>query len=204
MRTPVVGFDLDMTLVDSAAGIAATVRATAAEHGLDVPEQQVWALIGVPLEAIFAQLTPTLDPATAADRYRALYPELGVPATTVLPGAREALDAVRSVGGRAVVISTKVERAVRLVVDALGLDVDGVAGGMFAEAKGDHLRTLGALAYVGDHPGDVRAAHRAGATAVAVATGPHSADDLREAGADVVLADLTAFPTWLAHSVNVR
>jgi len=30
-----------------------------------------------------------------------------------------------------------------------------------------------------------------------VATGPISADDLKAAGADVVLADLTRFPAWL-------
>jgi phosphoglycolate phosphatase len=33
--------------------------------------------------------------------------------------------------------------------------------------------------------------------AVSVATGPISADQLRAAGADVVLADLTGFPSWL-------
>src|SRR5260221_626849 len=35
------------------------------------------------------------------------------------------------------------------------------------------------------------------AVAVAVATGPVSAADLRSAGADVVLADLRGFPAWL-------
>lgn len=37
-----------------------------------------------------------------------------------------------------------------------------------------------------------------GAYAVAVVTGPCSAEELRAAGADVVLADLTEFPAWLA------
>jgi len=56
------------------------------------------------------------------------------------------------------------------------------------------LADRGAWAYVGDHPGDIRAARTAGAHAVAVATGPHSARELADGGADIVMADLTEFP----------
>jgi phosphoglycolate phosphatase len=62
------------------------------------------------------------------------------------------------------------------------------------------LRELGAGIFVGDHPGDVAAARAAGAVAVAVATGPFPAQGLAEA--DVVLADLTAFPAWLARHMS--
>ncbi|CAM5299662.1 HAD hydrolase-like protein [Streptomyces tanashiensis] len=48
----------------------------------------------------------------------------------------------------------------------------------------------------GDHVGDVRGAAAAGALSVAVATGPCPAEELRAAGADVVLADLTDFRAW--------
>ena len=44
---------------------------------------------------------------------------------------------------------------------------------------------------VGDTPLDVRAAHEAGARVVAVASGPYGPAELEEAGADVVLADLS-------------
>lgn len=44
---------------------------------------------------------------------------------------------------------------------------------------------------VGDTPHDVRCAHVGGAAALAVATGRYTEDALREAGADVVLPDLT-------------
>jgi phosphoglycolate phosphatase len=43
---------------------------------------------------------------------------------------------------------------------------------------------------VGDTPLDIEAAHAAGAVAVGVATGNHSEDDLRRAGADYVLGTL--------------
>ncbi|MGH8827158.1 MAG: HAD family hydrolase, partial [Jiangellaceae bacterium] len=67
----------------------------------------------------------------------------------------------------------------------------------YAEAKGKALRERGATTYVGDHPGDMRGAQVAGATAVGVTTGGHNALALREAGAEVVLADLLDFPFWL-------
>ena len=38
----------------------------------------------------------------------------------------------------------------------------------------------------------------AAAVAVSVATGPVGAEELRAAGADVVLPDLLGFPAWLA------
>jgi len=44
---------------------------------------------------------------------------------------------------------------------------------------------------IGDTPNDVRAAHMGGARIIAVATGKSSPDDLRNAGADRVLTDLT-------------
>jgi phosphoglycolate phosphatase-like HAD superfamily hydrolase len=50
---------------------------------------------------------------------------------------------------------------------------------------------------VGDTPPDSAAARVAGATAIAVATGPWSADELRAEGADVVLDSLSDFPRWL-------
>ncbi|MFZ7086500.1 HAD family hydrolase [Curtobacterium sp. RRHDQ10] len=48
---------------------------------------------------------------------------------------------------------------------------------------------------VGDTPHDITSAHAAGAIGIGVATGHYSADELRDAGADAVLDDLTAaFP----------
>jgi phosphoglycolate phosphatase len=44
---------------------------------------------------------------------------------------------------------------------------------------------------IGDTPHDIACAHVAGATCIAVATGGHTMEELRAAGADVVLADLS-------------
>lgn len=192
-----VGFDLDMTLVDSRAGIAATYRALSAETGVPIDDALVVSRIGPPLEEELAHWFPADEVAAAGDRYRALYPDHAIAPSTALPGAREAIAGVRALGGRAIVVTAKYEPNAKLHLAHLGMEPDSVIGWLWAEAKGEALREHGAQVYVGDHVGDVRGARAAGALSVAVATGPCGEQELRAAGADVVLADLTEFPAWL-------
>ena len=198
---PVVGFDLDLTLVDSADGIIATFLETAHRLGADVAAGAVRELIGVPLEDTCAQLLGADAATDAARLYRELYPELGVPRTVLLPGAAEAVAAVRAHGGRAVVVSAKAEHLIHATLEYVGLTVDGVVGDRFGSAKGETLRELHASVHVGDHPGDMIGAKVAKAHAVGVTTGSHDAAALRHAGADTVLGDLESFAPWLDEHV---
>ncbi|MET9923982.1 MULTISPECIES: HAD family hydrolase [unclassified Streptomyces] len=192
-----VGFDLDMTLIDSRAGIAATYRALSAETGVPIDDALVVRRIGPPLEEELANWFPADQVAAAGDRYRALYPDHAIAPSTALPGARESVEAVRALGGRAIVVTAKYEPNAKLHLAHLGIEPDSVTGWLWAEAKGEALKEYGAQVYVGDHVGDVRGARAAGALSVAVTTGPCDERELRAAGADVVLADLTEFPAWL-------
>lgn len=54
-------------------------------------------------------------------------------------------------------------------------------------SKGD---SMGGLFLVGDTPSDITAAKSIDAVSIAVATGKYSPDELRDAGADVVLTDM--------------
>jgi phosphoglycolate phosphatase len=200
----VIGFDLDMTLVDSADAIVDGIAAACAAYGVRIDEQRVRATVGLPLDQVFPDYLPDVPYSEALEIYRARYLSHGLAMQTLLPGAREALEAVTSDGFRVVVISAKKDTHVQAVLDEVGLAelVDDVVGERFAETKADALRERGALVYVGDHVGDVRGALGAGAVAVAVATGPTSRAELAAAGGDPVLDDLTEFipwwQTWLA------
>ncbi|GLZ05912.1 hydrolase [Actinomadura sp. NBRC 104412] len=193
----VVGFDLDMTLADTRDAIGAVYEALAAETGVAIDVAAVVARIGPPLETELAYWFPPADVPAMAERYRALYAGIAVPATVPMPGAAEALEAVRAQGARVVVVSGKNQADTERTVRFLGLPVDGVVGGLFGTEKAVALRLHGASAYVGDHTGDVDAARAAGAVSVAVATGAFDAAALTSYGADVVLPDLLAFPGWL-------
>ncbi|MEV8479927.1 HAD family hydrolase [Streptomyces sp. NPDC051173] len=192
-----VGFDLDLTLIDSAPGIRAAYESLVASTGTHIDVDLVCSRLGPPLEQELAHWFPADRVAAAAADYRAVYPTLAIAASPVMPGAREALDAVRELGGRSVVVTAKYERNARLHLDHLGLAPDALVGDLWAEGKATALRAHGATVYVGDHTGDVRGARTAGALSVGVATGPCDEEELRAAGADVLLADLTAFPRWL-------
>ncbi len=95
-------------------------------------------------------------------------------------------------------VTAKYEPNARRCLAQVGLEPDAVFGWRYAEAKGETILAEGAHVYVGDTPNDVRAARAGGADAVAVATGPHDADELCAVGATVVLSSLAEFPAWLA------
>jgi phosphoglycolate phosphatase len=128
----------------------------------------------------------------------------------LMPGAAEAVAAVAKLDGTvASVLTGSSKPGAMLKLHAFGLDgfVDFEIGGYGSEAypKGTLIRVARERAsvkhkvafgedvtvYVADSPRDVDAARIGGARSLAVASGRASAAELREAGADAVLPDLT-------------
>lgn len=197
-HTLTVGFDLDMTLIDSRPGIKAAFLAFSAETGTFIDADLAVSRLGPPLEQEIAHWFPADEVAAMADRYREIYPTHAIRPTLAMPGARESIDAIRALGGRTMVVTAKYEPNAKLHLTHLGIEPDVIVGGLWAEAKAEALREHGAGVYVGDHTGDVRGAQAANAVSVGVTTGPCDEAELRAAGADVVLTSLTEFPAWLA------
>ncbi|MFJ9519212.1 HAD family hydrolase [Kitasatospora sp. NPDC101801] len=197
-----VGFDLDMTLLDTRPGIQATYDALSAATGVPIDSALAVTRLGPPLVQEIGHWFPADAVAEMADLYRTLYREHALAGTLLLPGVVESLAAVRAHGGRIAVITGKYEPNARLQLDHVGLTPDILVGDTWAESKGDALRLHDATVYVGDHLGDIIGARAADAVAVGVATGPYSAAELHAAGADVVLRDLTEFPAWLAGHLS--
>jgi phosphoglycolate phosphatase len=131
----------------------------------------------------------------------------------VLPGVRQALATLASYAANGHVVQSLLTgnllALARVKLEALGLtdhiDLDVGAYGDVSQVRGDLVpvaRLKAAARYgadfggratvlVGDTPHDVDAAAVAGARCVAVATGRFSMSQLADAGADVVLPDLT-------------
>ncbi|MER5254953.1 MULTISPECIES: HAD hydrolase-like protein [unclassified Streptomyces] len=196
-RALTVGFDLDMTLIDSRPGIKQAFLALSAETGTHIDADLAISRLGPPLEQELRHWFPEERIQEMGDRYREIYPTYAIAPSLAMTGAPEAVAAVRSHGGRAIVVTAKHEPNAKLHLAHLGIEADAVIGWLWAEAKAEALREHDAAVYVGDHTGDVRGARTADALSVAVATGPCDAAELRAAGADVVLTDLTEFPAWL-------
>jgi len=195
--TSAVGFDLDMTLIDSRPGIREAYRALTAKTGVWVDAELAVTRLGPPLRTELAEWFPPDQLEAAVVTYRALYPDYAIAPTVPTPGAVEALTAVREQGLRVVVVTSKLGRLAALHLAHLGMTADELAGDLFAEGKAAALTEHGVEWYVGDHAGDMIAARTAGIPGIGVATGPCGEEELRDAGAAYVLSDLTGFPALL-------
>ncbi len=191
-----VGFDLDMTLIDSRPAILASFRAMAEETGTAIDLAAVDSRLGIKLEDELPFWYPPDRCADAALIYRRHYVQLAGSMTTVLPGALDALAAVRAAGQRVVIITAKHPISVAPSLTATGIIADEVFTFVHGPEKAAVLRRVAASVYVGDSPPDMAAAVAADARAVGVATGSFSRDDLTRAGAEVVLDSLAAFRAW--------
>ena len=192
-----VGFDLDMTLIDTVPGFAATLQALGAELGVEFPVADLTAKLGPPLDLM---LTPHLAAEAigpAVDRFRAIYPTHAIEPVSVLPGSHEAVAAVRRHHGRVVVVTGKFGPNAELHLEHLGIDVDVLAGKVWGVGKAEALRREGVSIYVGDHVHDVEGALAADALSVSVLTGGCTREELLDAGTHVVLDSLEEFPAWL-------
>jgi len=201
-----VGFDLDLTLVDSHERIISAYIRALRDLGVEVSAEDLVPHLGIPLTHTAAVVAPAIDADALVLRYRHYYDEPDAPRTLPMPGAAEALRCVRAAGGRTVVVSAKFTPAVHRALDEAGLTelVDVVYGELFAEDKATALIAEGASIYVGDHPGDMAAARAANSYAVGVTTGANDELALGAAGADLALPDLDTFAAWLPLHVSKR
>lgn len=193
-----VGFDLDMTLVDSRPGIRASMHALAEETGVPIDVDLVISRLGPKLEWEIAQWFPADQVDHVSERYRAQYWDHCVGnGTTLLGGARAAVKAVHDRGGHAVVVTAKSEALAFRCIGSVGLHVDAVVGHVHGDEKRDALIEHAAGIYVGDTITDIKSALDASVIAVGVCTGPDDTRTLLAAGADIVLESLDDFPAWL-------
>jgi phosphoglycolate phosphatase len=193
-----VGFDLDLTLIDSQPAILAAWAEVARETGVPIDPDSVIRRLGIKLEDEVAYWFPPGERDAAVAAYRRHYLRVCPRLTKALPGAGAALAAVRQAGEQAVIITAKHSISVGPSLSAAGLEADDLYTHVYGPEKAVVLSRIGAVVYVGDAPADMSAALAAGARAVGVATGSFSAADLVAAGAEVVLGSLLEFPPWYA------
>ncbi|MEI7446709.1 MAG: HAD-IA family hydrolase [Burkholderiales bacterium] len=202
-----VFFDLDGTLADTAADLAAPVNAMRVERGLEPlpldalrPFASMGArgLIGAGLGV--RKEDPGFEPLRVEflERYEAAM----IVHTRLFDGVPELLEALDAAGVRWGVVSNKVERYVRPILGALGVlerSVTAIGGDTtpFAKPHPEPLMHAARLAgvdaarcvYVGDDLRDVVAGRAAGMRTVAAAYGYCGADDPPQRwGADALVA----------------
>ena len=203
---PVYLFDVDGTLLDSAADIvgailevvAAKGRANAADFNF------LKNSIGHHLAAPFGEIFPDYGPAQIDElirQYRVNYLARGHKMTRVYPGVPEALAAL---AGRKSTATTKGTPTTRAVLEQFGLlryfdHVQGTDGFPYKPAPDLILTAMAALGarpkdclMVGDSPADMEAGRRAGVKICAVRYGYGKPEDLARFAPDFWIDDLRA------------
>ncbi|HEY1015396.1 MAG TPA: HAD family hydrolase [Herpetosiphonaceae bacterium] len=204
-----LAFDLDGTLVDSVPGIVETVNAVLSEHGRPpAPAAELAALIGLPLETFWERFAPAgpderlvLWPAYT-ERYRAIYRETAIPATTLFPGVRETILALAERFILTIASSkiTPVSAAVLAQVDLLAPFSLLMGNDRVSQPKPHremldltlaHFGLSAAQALmIGDTTHDIDLGRAAGVATVAVQTGSHEYATLEAARPDALIGTL--------------
>ena len=105
-----VGFDLDLTLVDSHERIISAYIRALADLGVQVSSQELEPHLGMPLVHTAAAVGAAVDADALVLLYRHYYDEPDAPRTLPMAGAIEALACVRAAGGRTVVVRSEERR----------------------------------------------------------------------------------------------
>jgi phosphoglycolate phosphatase len=192
-----VGFDLDMTLVDTRRGIGLALTALAEETGRAVDVASIVSSLGPPVADALSPWYDAGELPAAVAMFRRHMAEVGVVNVEPMPGAEAAIAAARAAGYEVVVVTSKIEPLAVATLHHAGLQADQVFGDVWAEGKAEPLRLVSAACFVGDHPADMIAAKAASVPAFGVTSGSSSRDQLIEAGADDVAETLNEFPAWL-------
>jgi phosphoglycolate phosphatase len=185
-----VGADLDLTLIDSRAATAVALERVNAELGLTLDVPGIVATLGIPMPEELARRLPADLVEPAVQLFRSSFLSDGVAHLTPLPGAARLASALTTSGRRFVVITSRFAAPAQVCLDACGIAVSAVVGGVAGLNKAPSMVEHGVGAYVGDHPLDMQGARAAGVPAIGVTTGFHDAPALYAAGADHVVASL--------------
>ena len=211
-------FDIDGTLVDCGKAAGKCFSAAFKEaFGVPCPIFGAEEVSGLTDTAILMEVVRRLDlkpddfarrRALAFECYaHNLGAELKHQPAREIPGAKQAVRAVRMMAGCAVGLLTgSTQATARIKLESAGIDFaqfvcgayseDGAsrellppaARGRFAELFG---RDPGSVVLVGDTPRDVHAARATGCAFIGVTTGPYNKEALAKAGARIIFDDLT-------------
>lgn len=200
-------FDLDGTLLNTLPDLVVVTNAALEQMGMPPrTRDEVLSYVGNGVKALMYQAVPAGTPAEIADealeKWKAFNLSYENNLTAPYPSVPETLRALRARGCATSVLSNKFDAGVQLILNKC-------LPGLFDVAHGESenfprkpnpaglLRTMAELnaepkrtAYIGDSPGDIETARRAGAFAIGVSWGYHAARELREAGADLIIESM--------------
>jgi len=208
-------FDFDGTLVDSYPAITASVNHVRAVYGLPpLEESEVRRYVGRGPAYLLEHTVPQGDPEADYVLYRAHHPSVLRSGTRLLPGAAEALAALKRGGRLTGICSNKPRHFTQALLDYLGIAGDvGVflgpedvqrpkpAPDMLLAALQQLSVTARQALYIGDMTVDIATARAAGLDVWVVPTGSDARATLLQGQPDRLLENLADLPSLLTSEI---
>jgi len=208
-------FDLDGTLTDPATGITRSLQHAFTKLGRDVPPLgELKRFIGPPLREAFADLLSTDDEAVldlAIQHYRDRYAEVGIYENELYPDVPDGLAALRRLGHRLWVATSKPQVYARRIIDHFGLShwFEEVYGSELSGEGSDKSELISNILkrerlrpddawMIGDRSHDIVGAQRNGVRTIAVLWGYGSEEELRGARPDAMVGSMAHLCEYLA------
>ena len=187
-----VGFDLDMTLVDSSEAIVQTTLNVLKNFSAEVDHDEIYRSVGLPIKESFKKWVGD-EYLNAYQQYVSEYQSSGFRLSTPLPGAKVLLENLIASGVRVVVITAKNPKSAEIQLSHLEMPFTLLVGDVFGEGKTQAMTNTGCVEYVGDHIEDYLASSRAGIPFIGVDSNPTQNLSVLSAGKFPVMSSLDEF-----------
>jgi phosphoglycolate phosphatase len=220
-RVEAVLFDLDGTLTDSRLGILRSARyafehlSAAKGRAFPLPDDaELGWMIGPPLRESFAKLAGRENEEAAMAFYRQRYVPIGMFENAVYDGIPSALEALRALGMRLFVATSKNEHDARRILEHFGLasHFQGIHGARDDGGHADKSELIAHLlkheglqagrdriAMIGDRKFDAIGARNVGIAAIGALWGYGGREELEAAGADPLVETPRQGPAAVAE-----
>ena len=168
---PSVGFDLDMTLVDSMKSIRETLLEVLRYYKVDIDTHVLDKSVGLPVKDSLVDWVGSKH-IDAYELYKNIYQKSGYMHSKALPGAKEILTQLISNGYEVIIITAKNKKSAEIQLHYLNLPYTKIYGEVFGKGKTEALKYEKCLVYVGDHIEDFKSAQQAGTKFIGVTSNP--------------------------------
>ena len=170
----VIGFDLDMTLVNSSEAIVfsaiSAIQSFAPQANMD--EMEIRREIGLPIKDLITRYVGSLNSNAAYENYKKFYINEGLNLSSEIDGAKSTILELQLKGYGTCVITAKDQNVAELQLRHLGFPFIKVFGNSFGSEKTRAMLAFECTHYVGDHYHDYLAAVEAHIAFIGVDSNP--------------------------------